>query len=284
MSLWKMLLFVAALYVPSLFAQNTCQDILVPLYVYPSGTANRAIWTRSAADTLPSNNTRYIVVNPNNGEISGWTSSANSFDITNWTWAINTVHAGHGTGSWLAVAYIHTSFGARSLSAVEADIDAYEKFFPTIDAFFVDETATDASLTSYYAAVVAHIQSAANYPYADVVFNAGAYPPTSALLNISHASGTNLVLGVYENNYGSSGYSPTVPAWVTHQTSGHYDYGDQHFMTLLYNLPAASSNAVVASTYSHRNGVVFVTDSTAPWDGLGGYWNSLLTQTEAGCN
>ncbi|MBO0862273.1 MAG: hypothetical protein J2P21_28010, partial [Chloracidobacterium sp.] len=272
----------------ALFAQsnNTCQDVLLPLYVYPSGADNRAIWTTATSDKLPTHSTRYIVINPNKGEISGWTATGNAPEISDWRWAIDQVHSGAGHGSWLAVAYIHTSNGARPLDDVEADVAAYASFFPHIDAFFVDETSADSTYTSYYTSLVSYIQDSMRFPGADIVFNVGAYPSEATLLNISHASGSNLMLGVSENDYGSVGYSPTVPSWVTHRTNGEYDYGDQHFLTLIYNLPMSSSASVVASTRRNHNGVVFVTDSTTSsgageqWNGVGGYWSSLISQTK----
>jgi hypothetical protein len=82
----------------------------------------------------------------------------------------------HGRGRHV-VSYVHTSYGARPLAAVQAEIDATYAFYPAIDGIFLDEMSTDSSTRTYYRALYAYVK--AKRGFHDVVGNPGAAASTS---------------------------------------------------------------------------------------------------------
>src|SRR5450755_2649226 len=62
---------------------------------------------------------------------------------------VTTVRAAQATGITV-VGYVHTSDAARSLSAVESDVNAYYRWY-AVNGIFFDEGSTDCADASYYA-------------------------------------------------------------------------------------------------------------------------------------
>lgn len=130
--------------------------LLVPAYFYP-GT-DSTDWNRLsiAATQVPV----MAVMNPNSGPgkapDSNYTAAITSFDA-----------AGGST-----LGYIHTSYGYRSLAAVEKEVSEYFAWYP-IDGIFIDEMASTATpkALKYYKAVKDYIRSV--YPAAIIVANPG---------------------------------------------------------------------------------------------------------------
>ena len=117
------------------------QAMAIPMYMDPSA-ADWAQETRAASD-VP-----LLVANPNSGP---GTSADSSYS--------QAIAAAHSAGQTI-IGYIHTSYGARAIADVEADIDTWYSFYPAIDGIFSDETATDASLvSSYYAPLYAYVKA-----------------------------------------------------------------------------------------------------------------------------
>ena len=55
--------------------------------------------------------------------------------------------------------YSHTSYGARALADVLAEIDLYQQWYATIDVF-VDEVSENCALVaSYYGPIFAHVKA-----------------------------------------------------------------------------------------------------------------------------
>ncbi len=104
-------------------AAALAQAIAIPMYMDPSA----ADW---AEETAAASTVSLLVANPN----SGPGASADAA----YTQAIATAH----TAGQTIVGYVHTSYGARAIADVEADIDAWYSFYPAIDGIFSDETAT----------------------------------------------------------------------------------------------------------------------------------------------
>ena len=57
------------------------------------------------------------------------------------------------------VGYVYTSYGSRSLAAVESDINAYYSWYPQLDGIFLDEASTSCAEEPYYAALNSYVKS-----------------------------------------------------------------------------------------------------------------------------
>jgi hypothetical protein len=246
-------------------ASGTCQNVIVPLYIYPGTTTQRAIWT-AAIRTVGAGHSATMIINPNNGVISGLSAG----DITNWTWAINTVLAGTG---WKAAAYVHTSYATRALASVEADIQGYVTNFPGVHSVFVDEVSTSSSTSSYYQSLLTYIHNQTQFSAANVILNPGAYPTTNWMLTLTHPAGTTTIVNGWENDYGAVGFNPAPPAWTS-------SYPVWNFAAIVYDAPSAAlSPVLVTSAGTGHMGNIFVTDQTNFVTGLPSYYSSLIAWT-----
>lgn len=156
--------------------------------------------------------------------------------------------------------YVYTSYGARPLAAVTADIDTFLAWYP-IDGLFVDEMANDAlpAHVDYYAALYQHIKSrGANL---EVVANPGVNTLESYLTRP-----TADVLLIFEH---SEGYDTWMPSpWV-------YQNCPDHFAHLVYGVGSSAAMAdIVALAAMRGTGYLYVTNDLLPnpWDTLPPYW------------
>jgi hypothetical protein len=234
--------------VPCVFALG----ILVPAYFYPTSGGH---WNslNQAADRVP----LVAIVNPNNGP----STSINS----NYTSAINALRNAGGR----VIGYVYSSYTARPLTEVKADIDRYLAFY-TIDGFFVDEMTndTDAAHLAYYEELHQYIK-AKRSSYL-LVGNPGINTAASYLLRP-----TVDALVTFESNTGYPAYVPDP--WTQAQPAtafGHlcYDVATPDLMTNYVQLAVA------------RNvGYIYVTGDRGsnPWDTLPSYWFAEVGLVEA---
>lgn len=228
------------------------QAIAIPMYVDP--TASPALWSQAndagAAVAL-------LVANPDSGP--GTSAEAE------YTQAIAATHA----AGQAIVGYVHTSYGSRALSDVEADVDSWYSFYPAIDGIFVDETSTDVStVASYYQPLDAYVKAKTGGPRT-VVINPG------TIVDESFMQAADIVV-TFEDTYANytNGTYPANPAWAA-------SYPRWRFWHLVLSAatPAEMQNAV--SIARDRNvGYVYVTDqgpSTAYQQIItGAYWQAEL--------
>jgi len=57
------------------------------------------------------------------------------------------------------IGYVHTSYGARALADVQADIDQYAAEFPLLVGIFLDEAADTADQVPYYTTLYSYIMN-----------------------------------------------------------------------------------------------------------------------------
>lgn len=161
----------------------------------------------------------------------------------------------HGRGRHV-VSYVHTSYGARPLAAVQAEIDATYAFYPAIDGIFLDEMSTDSSTRTYYRALYAYVK--AKRGFHDVVGNPGAAASTSWQLDAPVAD----QVVVFEGTAATfSRWTP--PRWATRRPS--------QVAHLVH--AAAGPTAITAACARSKalgGGWSYVTDDTLPnpWDTL----------------
>lgn len=162
-------------------------SLLVPAYFYPG-----ADWTRMCA-TLPAG--AIAIMNPNSGPGTvtdpAYTASVTACRL-------------RGIG---VIGYVYTSYGARSASAVRADVDAYFARYPVSGIFF-DEASIDPATQSYYASLYQYVHAKSTGPLT-VVTNPGAAAATAWQLD----GGTADIVNVFEGSPAQFGlWSPG--AWL----------------------------------------------------------------------
>jgi len=219
--------------------------IMVPLYTYPGASWDTLIASASKVGIL-------AIINPNSGPAASVDSSYSSY-------MTKLKNAGIEM-----VGYVYTSYGARDINAVKADIDTYASKYPLITGIFLDEGANDASKIPFYTQVYNYIKSKPGYKH--VILNPGVQPDQGYL-----AISTNIM--IYEN-YGSSLAGTSFGSWVTCAANLALKSGYKYrFSGIAHTVAAANQASYVKSLSNKGIGYVYVTD------GAGGCctYNSLTT-------
>jgi hypothetical protein len=223
--------------------------VLVPAYFYP---AQGSAWDslNRAAQRVP----LIAIMNPNNGPTTA--------PIADYSRAVTALRNAGG----LVIGYVYSSYTARPVAQVKADIDRYLSFY-TIDGIFVDEMTNDpdAAHLAYYAELYSYIKS--NRPSYLVVGNPGTKTLADYLLRP-----TADLLVTFENNTGYAQYVPDPWTQTRPATA---------FSHLCYATAAAETMTNYVDLAARRNaGYIYVTDDSGsnPWDRLPSYW-----ETEVAC-
>ncbi len=217
--------------------------VAVPSYIYP-GTA----WSQIDAGEPPVD---LAVINPASGPGTApdpnyaaqvTTSQSSGVDV---------------------LGYVHTSYGARSLSTVENEVSEYESWYH-VNGIFVDEASTSCSVeSSYYAPLYAFIHAQSGLDL--TVLNPGT--GTSSC----YMSAADVVLA-FEGD-------PAQLASAGHLASWTAAYPASRFWGVVYG---ASGTGTLASTLSTLEsdgfGQVYVTDGQLPnpYGALASYWSQEL--------
>jgi len=227
------------------------QSIGVPAYFYPGGGPN--YWTQ-LQQTGPG---ALAVMNPASGP--GSAPDANY---------VSAVKAAEAAGITV-VGYVYTSYGSRSLGAVESDVNKYYNWYP-VQGIFFDEASTNCSQESYYAQLNSFVKAKGGV--ARTVLN----PGTQTNQCYASAADTLLTFEGSDSDYVSS-YS--APSWVS-------SYPASHFWHVIYATSTTSAMATAVQLSKARNaGYVYVTSASLPnpYDvlPLGLYWSSELADIGA---
>ncbi|MEI8341895.1 MAG: spherulation-specific family 4 protein [Verrucomicrobiota bacterium] len=224
-------------------------QILFPLYSYPNWyTPASYIWDDIAAAnaTVPIT----AIINPANGPgVSGPNSDyvKGMADLT--------------AGGVKMIGYVSTSYGTRTLSAIESDIDLWASSFPGVTGIFLDEESTDPAKLAFYQTL--HDYILAKPGLATVVANPGTNTPESF---ISGPTADTTVL--FENGSG----------WGSYVTDSYVaNYPRSSFAAVFYNLSTTAQMQAAVDLAQQRNfGYVFATDATGanPYDTLPTYWTA----------
>lgn len=226
------------------------QSVAVPSYFYPDSGSPGSLWD-SLGSSYPA--ARIAVINPNSGP-----GDARNPDYTRQT--------RESRAAGLAVlGYVHTSYGARDLELVKAEIDRYYEWYG-VDGIFLDEASTNCDLVpTYYAPLYDHIKSRGG----TVVHNPGTHPERECHMSVAD------VLVTFEGSYEAytTGYS--APAWIS-------DYPPERFWHLVYATPTEAGMREAVRLSRERNaGWIYVTpdDLPNPWDTLppDAYWSAELS-------
>src|SRR5450755_576850 len=152
-------------------------------------------------------------------------------------------------GQSMAVpAYVHTSDAARSLSAVESDVNAYYRWY-AVNGIFFDEGSTDCADASYYAKLNSFVKAKGGT--ARTILNPGTqthecYLPDADILLTFEGSDTQ-----YVNSY-------SAPSWVAR-------YSPTHFWHVIYGASTVSAMTHAIQLSKRRGaGFVYVPSATLP--------------------
>jgi len=248
--------FVSALLATMLTTLTTHSaplGIMVPAYFYPS-TGGYWISLNSAASRVP----LVAIMNPDSGPGASQDST--------YIQALANLHQAGGK----VTGYVHTSYGARPLSDVQADIDLYLSFY-AVDGFFIDEMTNDENTNhlNYYAAIYQYIKAkGTNY---SVTGNPGSNTQEDYITQPTADS-----LMIFEDN-GTNYSSFTPSSWVA-------KYPAQQFVHLPYDVTTATKMSnYVGLAVSRNAGWIYITDDTLPnpYDTLPSYWTNEVNLVQS---
>lgn len=218
--------------------------VMVPLYVYPGAAWDALIAAASQVKIL-------AIINPNSGPNPTVDSSYS-------TYMTKLKNAGIEM-----VGYVYTSYGARDLAAVQADITTYATKYPLLTGIFLDEAAADAGKIPVYTQIYNFIKSK---NYVHTILNPGIVPDQGYL-----AISSNIM--IYEN-YGTSLSGASFASWVKCAPNAAQKSGYKYkFSGIAHTAPSSIQASYVQSLANKGIGYVYVTD------GAGGCctYNSLTT-------
>jgi hypothetical protein len=230
--------------------------VAIPMYVDPSDSP--ALWTEvyAGAPTVG-----LLVANLDNGP-----GTAVDADYT------AAVTSAHAAGE-LVIGYVHTTSAGRAIADVEADVDAWYAFYPTLDGIFVDEVSSDAStVASYYLPLYTHIKSKA--AKSTVAINPG------TMVDESFMTASDILI-TFEDVYADfidPTQNPPNPAWVA-------TYPASRFWTLILSAdPSVEANAITLAR-GRNAGWIYVTSEgpATAYQNIetGTYWTNELTDVSA---
>jgi hypothetical protein len=208
-------------------AQANAQRIAVPSYIYPG-----AAWTsiENGAPTVG-----IAIINPNSGP-------GTSVDA-NYQTQVKEAQA-HGIK---VLGYVATSYGKRDAKAVEAEIDAFDKWY-AVDGILLDEVASSPDKLPYYGELHSYIVKL--HPHALTVINPG-NQTDEGYLKVAD------VILTFEGSYSEYVEKYNAPAWVAH-------YPSNRFWHVVYDTPADQMKDAVRLSKSRNAGWVYVTPRTMP--------------------
>jgi len=161
-----------AILVVTLATVTSLGAIIIPLYTYPGVDWNAIVAAKEANPAVG----MVAIINPDNGPGQGRDQ--------NYVNGVNELVA----AGVVVIGYDHTSFAARSLSAVEADMNSYKAWY-NVSGFFFDEMSNVQGNENYYSTLNQYAQSL-GMPF--TVGNPGTSVPAGYI-------GTLDVIVTYEN-------------------------------------------------------------------------------------
>ncbi len=234
-------------------------NILVPAYFYPAGNT---YWS-DLASLASAGNTVTAIMNVSNGP----STSANS----DYTLAVNNLVTAGGN----VVGYVFSSYGARDIALVKADIDTYIAQYPSVSGFFIDEMSNLPANVAYYQDLHDYIKGL--NPSYSVIGNPG-------VNTIEAYAATADVLVTFEGS--SASYANYVPnSWMA-------GFSASHFSHLVYGV-TSNADALIAAQHALTANAsnVYITEDNYipgnpafpnPWDTLSTYYsNKTITGTPA---
>ena len=218
------------------------EGTIVPLYTYPTD----ATWTTLQQSAMNHPSTRVVaIINPSNGP-------GTAYD-PNYSTGINALEA----GGVVVIGYVHTSWGARAATTVEADVQSYKSWYQQLQGIFFDEMASTTGFESYYRGLSSYAKS---NTFQFTVGNPGTQPATTY-------SGTMDTLVIYENNGLPSINS--LQAW----SAGFPGVAKSNWSVIAYGLPSLDT-IWLAQAIPYVGWIYVDTDNT--YQSLPPYFDALV--------
>jgi len=234
-------------------AAATTSAAIVPMYEYPTIGTYWSDILGAGGDTVP-----FAIVNPANGPGTTvdpiYTSS-----IANMT-----------AGGTRAIAYVDTSYHARSFQSVIDDIDDWYTMYPDITGIFIDQVRTiNADDLCYAAGLYNHVKS--THPNDLVMLNPGTNIPQA------YEPYGDIFLNA-ENTYAAyqAGWSP-IAGWEDNPAY------QNRFWHTIHTVSSANYAAAMTLARSNNAGWVFLTDDTMPnpYHVTPSYWSTEEADLDA---
>jgi len=219
---------------------------LVPLYTVPSDSSWAAL---AAAKTAHINVPVYAIIDPANGPgaaaDAGYAAGIGKLQLAGVT----------------VIGYVPTSYGARSIDAIQADIDRWKSFYPGIQGIFFDEMSIRLGDELIYKTVSQYAKSKG---MEFTVGNPGVDTKPTFV-------GTTDTIIIYEG----AGFPAT-----TSLSGWHTSYPKSSFALLSYGV-AALDHAAIKQARNYVGYIYVNTDVLPnPWDSLPSYLGALFADLE----
>ncbi len=218
------------------------QKVAIPSYFYPG-----ALWTKleNGAPTVG-----LAIINPN----SGPGASRDPLYAAE-------IQRARAKGI-LVLGYVHTSYGARAIATVKAEINKYYSWYG-INGIFFDEASTNCAQKPYYQTLRNYVK--AKNAAAKVVINPGTNIPECYITTAD-------ILLNFEDTYS---------AYLAWKPSGwEVKYPASRFWHLVIATPYSKLSSAITLSKNRRAGWVYVTPDVLPnpWDTLppSTYWTTEL--------
>jgi len=236
--------------------------VLFPLYIYPTSTAWDPLY--SAITNNPSVNF-YVIINPDSGP--GGDEFPNSDYIT----AIQKLKT-YDTVTPLG--YVHTTHGAETTEAVEANItkyknwDTYSTTSPiSLSGIFFDEAPSSAADVEYMTSLSSFTKTTFGTSRDFVVFN----PGTIVDPGYFNAADAIVIIENTEAEYSESVFSSQSGAQDPHQK-----------VAILHDFTGGASEqtSVVQGMVSQQAGLIYITTQSS-YNSFSGLWSSFVSALAA---
>lgn len=265
----KIMLLLVALGFSMDVSAGSCREVLWPAYVYPSQ------WIANDIDKIlyPGKTTKneIVVLNP----ASGPGTTVNTDYAAQLAKIRNDPDTNSPTTSRVRVlGYIATSYGAKPLQDVIAEIAMYNSLYGhnAFDGYFFDEMASSNAYYQYYSNIINAV-GPGYYGYRFVVLNPGVYPHEDYISLASSASGPDRIIFItFEGTYANYQNLAVPTAWNNQPK--------KYSAHLVHATPATSRAYAVTLSDAKRAGYVYFTDDVMPnpWDTLTAYNSAMVTQ------
>ena len=225
----------------------TSTGIMIPLYTYPGGTWDQVIAAKTAHPSVPI----VAIINPNNGPGSARDSIYAS--------GIQELQS----AGVVVIGYVYTLYGSRSASAVNADIDRYDSFYPQIQGIFFDEMTNTVGDENYY-------RNLSNYAKS-VGFSFTVGNPGTDIISSYVGTMDNII--IYET--GGLPSLSILGGW-------HTGYDKSNFSYLSYGVGTLDT-AFVDSSSNYVSYMYITNDNLSnPWDSVTPYFMDLAAALDDG--
>jgi len=225
------------------------------LYVYPGSEWDTVASGASSVSTV-------AIINPNSGpDASGPDSS------------YNTYMSKLNSAGVEMIGYVHTSYGERAISDVEADISTYASKYSYLKGIFFDEASDSASDIAYYTQLYNFVLQKG---YSVSILNPGTQPDAGYV-----AISTSIV--VFEDS--SSNYPSSYSSFVTCAGSASAKAGYKYkFSAIAYAASSSSASSLISKMHNTGVGMVYVTDGASgccTYNDLVSYYSSEVSAVKA---